>query len=173
MSTRVITRIVLWSVCSLIALMWVYAFVFAPRESVNKIKDEAWTVRAEAHCQIAENVRFALEDLTEMDPNDSLALKKKAQIVEKATDALEVAINSIEDDKPSDEKGKAIVPLWITEYRMYIENRRLFAQELMTSKTRPYFAETEIEGVPVSERLGKFARENKMKSCQPPLDLSV
>jgi hypothetical protein len=56
---------------------------------------------------------------------------------------------------------------------MYIENRRLFAQELMTSKTRPYFAETEIEGVPVSERLGKFARENKMKSCQPPLDLSV
>lgn len=173
MSSRVITRIVLWSVCSLIALMWVYAFIFAPRESVNKIKDQAWTVRAEAHCQNAENVRFALEDLTEMDPNDTLALQKKSKIVERATDALENAIDLIESDTPSDEKGKAIVPLWIAEYRIYIENRRLFAQELMTSKTRPYFAETEIEGVPVSERLGKFARENKMKSCQPPLDLSV
>jgi hypothetical protein len=108
-----------------------------------------------------------------MDPNDTLALQKKSKIVERATDALENAIDLIESDTPSDEKGKAIVPLWIAEYRMYIENRRLFAQELMTSKTRPYFAETEIEGVPVSERLGKFARENKMKSCQPPLDLSV
>ena len=173
MSTRVISRIVLWSVCSLIALMWVYAFIFAPRESVNKIKDEAWAQRAQAHCMKAEDIRFALEDLTEMNPNDSLALKQKAKIVEKATDSLEEAINLIANDQPSDDKGKAIVPLWIAEYRLYIKDRRLFAQALMTSQTRPYFAETEVEGVPVSERLGKFARENKMKACQPPLDLSV
>ena len=108
-----------------------------------------------------------------MNPNDSLALQQKSKIVEKATDALENAINLIAKDQPSDEKGKAIVPLWIAEYRLYIKDRRLFAQALMTSKTRPYFAETEVEGVPVSERLGKFARENDMKACQPPLDLSV
>jgi hypothetical protein len=93
-----------------------------------------------------------------MNPNDSLALQQKSKIVEKATDALEIAINLIANDQPSDEKGKAIVPLWIAEYRLYIKDRRLFA---------------EVEGVPVSERLGKFARENKMKACQPPLDLSV
>jgi hypothetical protein len=121
----------------------------------------------------AEDIRFALEDLTEMNPNDSLALKQKAKIVEKATDSLEEAINLIANDQPSDDKGKAIVPLWIAEYRLYIKDRRLFAQALKTSQTRPYFAETEVGGVPVSERLGKFARENKMKACQPPLDLSV
>ena len=173
MSSRLITRIVLWSICSLIAAMWVYAFLFASRESANKINDEAWTVRAQAYCMTAQNVRFSLEDLTEMNPNDSQALKKKAQIVEKATDALETAINAIANDTPNDEKGQAIVPLWIDEYRLYLKDRRLFAQTLRTATTRPYFAETEVEGVPVSERLGKFARENKMKACQPPLDLSV
>lgn len=66
-----------------------------PRESVNKIKDEAWTERSQAHCMKAEDIRFALEDLTEMNPNDSLALQQKSKIVEKATDALENAINLI------------------------------------------------------------------------------
>lgn len=168
-----LARISLSIVCVLIAAMWVYAFGFASRESMNKIGDDAWKARAEAHCKTAENERFALEDLTKMDPNDPLALKKKADIVEKATDSLEKAIDKIAADIPSDDKGKALVPKWIAEYRVYLKNRREFIDALRTSERRPYFSEKEIEGVPVSERLGKFARENDMKSCAPPFDLSV
>lgn len=153
--------------------MWVYAFGFASRESINKIGDDAWKARAEAHCQQAENDRFALQDLTEMNPNDVAALKQKADIVEKATNSLEEAINKIAADMPSDEKGKALVPQWIADYRTYIQNRRDFVKTLRTATRRPYFSETEVEGVPISERIGKFARENDMKTCQPPLDLSV
>lgn len=153
--------------------MWVYAFVFAPRESINRINDDEWKARSEARCQIAENERFALEDLGKMDPNDPADLKKKADLVEIATDSLERAIDDIAKDTPSDEKGKAIVPLWLADYRVYIEDRRNFIDELRSSDRRPFFAETEVEGVPISERLGKFARENDMKTCQPPLDLSV
>lgn len=153
--------------------MWVYAFVFAPRESVNRINDDEWKIRSEARCQIAEDERFALENLEKMDPNNPEDLRKKAQIVEIATNSLERAINDIEKDIPSDEKGQAIVPLWIADYRIYIEDRRNFVDELRSADRRPYFAETEVEGVPISERLGKFARENDMKTCQPPLDLSV
>lgn len=168
-----LARIVLTVVCAGIFAMWVYAFGFASRESINKIGDDAWKARAEAHCQEAENDRFALQDLTEMDPNDSVALKKKADIVEVATDSLEKAINKIALDSPSDEKGKALVPQWIADYRQYIQNRRDFVKTLRTATRRPYFAETEVEGVPISERIGKFARENDMETCQPPLDLSV
>lgn len=168
-----LARIVLTIACAGILGMWIYAFGFASRESVNKIGDDAWKARAEAHCQVAENERFALQDLTAMDPNDQTALKKKADIVEKATDSLERAIDKIAKDMPSDEKGKAIVPMWISDYRTYIENRRAFIETLRTATRRPYFAETEVEGVPISERIGKFARENDMKTCQPPLDLSV
>lgn len=153
--------------------MWIYAFGFASKESVNKIADDAWKARAEAHCQTAEDERFKLQDLTAMDPTDTAALRKKADLVEIATDSLERAINRIASDSPSDEKGKAIVPKWLADYRTYLQNRRDFIEALRTATRRPYFAETEVEGVPISERIGKFARENNMKTCQPPLDLSV
>lgn len=170
---KLVARLVLTVICAAIFAMWVYAFGFAPRASINKIGDDAWKARSEAHCKTAEDSRFAMQDLTAMDPNDPNALKKKADLVEKATDSLERAINAIAADIPSDAKGKALVPLWIKDYRTYISDRRLFIDALRTSTRRPYFAETEVEGVPISERIGKFARENNMKTCQPPLDLSV
>lgn len=168
-----IARIILTVACAGIFAMWVYAFGFAPRESINRIYDDAWKARAEAHCQKAEDERFALQDLSKMDPNDTTALKKKADLVEIATDSLERAINKIAADSPADAKGKDLVPLWISDYRKYIQNRRDFIEALRTATRRPFFSETEVEGVPISERIGKFARENDMKTCQPPLDLSV
>ena len=168
-----ITRIFITLVCGLIAVMWVYAFLFAPRESFNKIGDTSWQARAEELCQVAENQRFGMEDLTAIDPNDMAALKVKADLVDRATDSLESAINQIAALTPSDAKGQAIVPEWIDDYRLYISDRRAFAVALRTATRRPFFAESEIGGVPVSEKIAKFARENKMKTCQPPYDLSV
>ena len=153
--------------------MWVYAFGFAPRESFNKIKDSAWQARAQAHCKAAENIRFSFEDLTPMKANDPAALKAKSKLVEAATDALEKAIDLIAADTPSDPKGQELVPRWIADYRTYISDRRAFAMALQNATVRPYFAESEVEGVPISERISKFARENDMKTCQTPYDLSV
>ena len=153
--------------------MWVYAFGFASRESFNRIEDDAWKARSEARCLIAENERFALQDLGKMNANDTAALKKNAEIVDTATDSLERAIEDIAKDKPVGPKGQELVPQWISDYRIYIQNRRQFVDKLRTASTRPFFSETEVEGVPISERIGKFARENDMRTCQPPLDLSV
>ncbi len=170
---NILVKVLLTGICILIGAMWVYAFGFASRESVNRIGDESWMARSEARCLIAENDRFAMENLNRLDPTSRADLNKKADIVTIATDSLEAAIDDIEADVPSDPKGKAIVPEWIREYRIYLEDRRDFIEALRTAERRPYFAETEIEGVPVSERIGKFARENDMRTCQPPLDLSV
>ena len=167
------TRVLLTAICVLIAGMWVYAYGFAPRESFNKIYDTAWQARSQAHCKKAENIRFSFEDLTPMKADDPLALKAKAKVVKAATDALEDAINLIAADIPSDAKGKELVPAWIKDYRIYISDRRAFEVALQNAETRPFFAESEIEGVPVSERISKFARENDMKTCQTPYDLSV
>lgn len=168
-----LTRAGLTIVCLAIGVMWIYAFIFAPRESINKIGDDAWKARSQAACMEAENFRFAMQDLSQMDPTDVAALRKKSEFVDKATDSLEAAINKIASDTPSDAKGQALVPKWISDYRTYIKDRRAFADALRTATRRPYFAETEVEGVPISERISKFARENDMKACQPPLDLSV
>ena len=98
-----------------------------------------------------------------MKADDPRALKAKAKLVDAATDA----------DTPSDAKGRELVPKWIADYRTYITDRRAFAVALNTATVRPYFAESEVEGVPISERISKFARENDMKTCQTPYDLSV
>lgn len=173
MNTRIISRAILTVVCGLIAAMWVYAFGFAPRESINRIRDGAWQVRTEKVCKVAEDQRFAQQDLTPMDPEDPVALKKKADLVDTATDSLESMIDRIARDIPSDAKGQELVPQWLADYRTYISDRRAFAEQLRNATRRPYFAETEVEGVPISERIGKFARENDIPTCQPPLDLSV
>jgi hypothetical protein len=108
-----------------------------------------------------------------MKANDPAALKAKSKLVEAATDALEKAIDLIAADTPSDPKGQELVPRWIADYRTYISDRRAFAIALQNATVRPYFAESEVEGVPISERISKFARENDMKTCQTPYDLSV
>ena len=171
--SRLIARISLTVICGLLLAMWVYGLGFASRESANRINDTAWMARSQAHCKTAEDFRFTMQDMTAMDPSDILSLKKKADIVDAATNSLEKAIDLISLDKPTDAKGLALVPLWIADYRIYIQDRRDFAAELRTVEKRPYFSESVIEGVPISEKIGKFARENSMKTCQPPYDLSA
>ena len=157
----------------LIGAMWFYAFVFAPREAINRVNDREWAARSEERCATVKRERFALQDLTEMNPEDRVALRQKADIVERATDALETLVNDIAADIPADAKGREIVPQWIDDYRKYLVDRRLFIERLRTQDRRPDFNETEVGGVPVSERINKFARENDMRSCQTPYDLSV
>lgn len=168
-----VKRLGLGTIIALIAAMWFYAFVFAPRESINKIRDRDWAARAETLCVAAEKERFALQDLTKMNPTDVEALRRKADIVERATNSLEQLVDTLEADVPSDEKGREIVPQWIDDYRKYLEDRRLFVSRLRTTDRRPDFNETKVGGVPVSERINKFARENEMPTCQTPYDLSV
>jgi len=167
------TKIVLGLIMGLIVAMWVYAFGFAPRESINRIGDQQWSARAEERCAAAETRRFEMQDLSPMDPDDPEALRRKAGIVERATDDLEASLDEIEADRPTDAKGRAIVPDWIADYRIYIADRRVFVDRLRSLPSRPDFNETDVGGVPVSERINKFARENDMKSCQTPYDLSV
>lgn len=163
-------RVGLTAVCVAIAAMWVYAFGFAPRESANRIKDTAWQERAEKLCAANAEERAQLANLVKIDSNDPVALNQRADLVEKATNGLDDMIDEIAATPPTDEKGRAIVPLWIADYRTYIEDRRDYIAQLRTGEFE-MFAESMVEGVPISERLAKFARENDAESCQPPLDL--
>lgn len=164
------TRFVLGAICTAIAAMWVYAFGFAPRESANRIKDATWQERAEAICAATSEARAQLANLSKIDAKDSAALAQRAELVETATNALATMLDEIEKIPPADAKGRAIVPMWLAEYRTYISDRRDYVAQLRKGSIT-VFAESMVEGVPISERLSKFARENDAPSCQPPLDL--
>ena len=73
---------------------------------------------------------------------------------------------------PTDAKGAELVPLWIIDYRTYIADRSAYSQMLRTG-INDAFAETMIDGLPLSEKIATFAADNYMVSCKPPRDLSV
>lgn len=170
MTKKRLGQLFLGVVCIAIALMWVYAFIYAPRESANKINDTSWGQRANIVCEAARSKRTALQDLRKISITDPKAMIIRADIAEKATATLTEMLDEIEKSPPTDAKGRELVPLWIADYRVYISDRLKYVSELRTGQTKR-LNETIVEGIPISEKISKFARENRMKSCQAPYDL--
>lgn len=169
---RLLGRSTLAVVFALLAAMWVYALFFASKEVVNEIGDRGWTKRAETICQDAANERIKLADFRPLNQAGRDALKERADLVDLATDTLDRMLAQLEQSKPSDAKGQALIPLWITDYRLYIIDRRTYAKELRLGTNVP-FGESIVMGIPLSEKISTFAADNAMTACKPPMDLSI
>ena len=105
------------------------------------------------------------------DPTPEL-VRERAAIVDRATDVLERMLDDVVAEPPSDAKGRDLVPLWEADYRTYIGDRRAFTDDLAFDRREPPFYETEVSGIPISEKLETFAGDNEMPACAPPRDLT-
>jgi len=153
--------------------MWIYAFFFAPRDAMNRVGDREWAGRSERRCAVEASRRASLADFRSIEEAGEGALLRRADIVDEATDGLEDMVEDIAGDVVADEKGAAIVPLWVADWRQHIRDRRAYANALRGGQNEA-FAETRTdEGLPLSEKIATFAQENEMLSCRPPRDLSV
>lgn len=152
--------------------MWIYALFFASKEVVNKVADEQWRRDSDELCLSAKKQRESLIDLRLVSESGPDALAERAVIVDLATDTIENMVNEIAKLPIADAKGAAIVPLWLADYRIYIGDRRNYADQLRAGTNLP-FSETQIDQLPLSEKLATFATDNHLVSCKPPIDLSV
>lgn len=157
-------------VIALMAAMWFYAFFLSPRESINRVADRMWSSRAEEICLTARMQLAELADTRRIQGAEDLLIR--ADLVEQATAILSEMVDDVFEQLPSDEKGLAISDLWRADYRTYLNDRRAYIDLLRQGRNEP-FAETRVDGIPLSEKLGTFARANDMDSCAPPSDLSV
>jgi hypothetical protein len=155
----------------LFASFWVWALFFASKQSINKIDDRVWADRAETICADATVERLALADFREIEPDDATMIREQAVIVDASTDILENMLDDVSAQTPADDKGRSIVPIWEDEYRTYLADRRVYADELRRTGENLPFYETAV-GIPISERLETFAVDNEMPSCAPPRDLT-
>ncbi len=154
------------------AAFWVWALFFASKEAVNRIGDRGWAERAEQICAVADDAREELADNTRIDVADPELIRRRADIVDQATDIVEAMLTDVMAVQPTDAKGAAIVPDWAADYRVYIADRRAYAEELRaTGENRPFY-ETAAGSIPISEKVATFAGDNEMPSCAPPRDLS-
>ncbi len=170
-TSSLLKGVVALSILGLLA-MWIYAFGFASKESVNKIGDTVWTQNAESICKKAADKRMQLVDTRQISDAGPDALLERAKIVDLATDTLEEALKSIAQLQVSDEKGMAIVPLWLLDYQQLVKDRREYASMLRSGVNKP-FSETMVDGLPISEKISTFAADNRMSSCKAPMDLSI
>jgi hypothetical protein len=150
--------------------MWIYAFFFSSRESINKIGDGAWAARAQEICMDAKAQLMELADYSLID--DEADLAQRAEIVVAANGILSRMVDDIAAARPDDPKGQALVPLWLADYRTHLDDRIDHAAAL-TAGENPPFAETQVDGLPLSEKIATFANDNRMPACAPPRDLSV
>lgn len=140
---------------------WSWALFFADKTAINKIEDRAWAARAEEICAPVEVA------LRQLDREASADLTVRAELVVQSTDLLASMLDDLESVQPVDEKGQALVPLWIADYRTLLDDRYRYADDLRSGLNLP-FAETPVEGVPITERIETFAGDNEMPSCAPP-----
>lgn len=169
---RRVGRLILASICLAIAVMWVYALFFASKEAVNKIGDSDWTTRADLRCAQARADRLALADYRRIDDPGTGGLSRRAELVDQATDTIARMLIDLRAQLPTDAKGRELIPLWLDDYDTYVNDRRLYAEQLRQGDNSP-FAESTFEGLPLSERIATFAGDNRMANCAPPIDLSV
>lgn len=156
-----VRRVLLWGAIALMLVFWIWALFFASKEAVNKIEDTAWAARAESICAEYDPQIRALEAEASAD------LAVRADLVDESTDLLGQMLDEVVAVEPSDEKGQAIVPDWEDEYRILLDDRYRYADRLRAGENVP-FTETAVNGVPITERIEKFALDNEMPTCAPP-----
>lgn len=159
-------------VLALLALVvfWTWALFFASKESINRIEDRAWAERAQGICADANAARDDLADYRRIDPDDLALLRERGDLIDRSTNVVEQMIDDVTRVPPADAKGRDIVPRWESDYRIFIANRRDHA-DLVRAGTDVPFRQAEVGGVPISERLTRFAVDNDMPACVAPRDL--
>lgn len=164
-------RYVVMGVIAVFAVFWIWALFFASKESINGIGEAGWTDRAQAICEAADADREDLADYRIVDPDDPAMLAARGDLVDRATDILEQMLDDVVAVQPTGAKGAELVPRWEADYRTYLADRRTYGDDLRAGNDEP-FAETVVEGIPISAKITRFAGDNFMPACAPPTDLS-
>jgi hypothetical protein len=165
-------RVLLASICALIAAMWVYAFVFAPKNGVYFVTDKAWRTSADRICADVEQRRLALADTSEgyiANPTHEQMLQR-ADVVDRATDLLDGMIGDLAALPLTTSDDRERVAVFVKYYRQIMSDRRDYTANLRAFDLQPY-RETQVNGGPVSNVVIDFTTGNAIVHCMPPGEL--
>jgi hypothetical protein len=159
-------------VIAAIAVMWIYAWFFAPRGNVDRFDDPAWSARAEGVCAATRERVDALpsaDSFKDIEPKAE-ALRQRAGVVDQATALLAAQFTTLQSPGPTDAKAQIGVPLWLADWEGYLQSRREHAERLRSGLDQP-FRVLEEGGAPVTLRMDAFAKTNGFPSCIVPDDI--
>lgn len=153
-----------------IAGMWVYAFVFAPRDGVNPVRDKAWTDAVGARCSSASESLKPLVFRTKItESNKETDLPEFVTRLDKAYAIIDSMLDDIEGYPRSSEKAQVLVPQWIADYRIWEKDLGDWIEQLRAGQIVKFGVAVTDTGIPVNERINTFATENRVTSCSTDL----
>ncbi len=165
-------QVFLTLICLGIGVFWIYAFFFASKVGINVLEDKAWTVRAEEICRNANLERDKLADLRRIDSVEGNALAERADIIDKATLIIQNMLDDVTAQVPSGIDDAKLMERWRGLYQDWIDGRDVYTAKLRVGENAP-FAESMLEGSPISDSINDFTTNNRMKSCGAAMDLAV
>jgi hypothetical protein len=165
-------RAVLVLICALIGAMWVYAFIFAPKQGVYFVTEKAWRTSAEQICIDADRQRQSLVDTDQgyiANPTHEQMIQR-ADVVDTATDIIEDMLDQVAALPLASENDRERVAVFAKYYRQIIADRRAYTARLRAFELEPY-RETLVNGSPVTNTVIDFTTGNAIPHCMPPGEL--
>lgn len=150
------------------AIFWIW--VFQNGGSIahpDEFDDPAFIAQAEALCSKRQEAITAI-------PNGATAEDaiERSKLVRRGTVELETMVAELAElGVPADPKGAETVPLWLGDYEIYLNDRRVYADILATGEDPPFLISGNASGDRVTDGLTTFAEVNNMRSCGPSGDV--
>ena len=153
--------------------MWVYIYGFADTTNPNRLPDQAWANRAEQICKSYSTQINALPKAPEfasIKPK-SEALRQRSVVGQDVTNLLTDMVRDLRAaPSPADADSRHGVDGWLADYDIYLGDRQR-QMAAWAAGQDPSFAETAVNGKPISQGMDDFSTANGMSDCQVPQDL--
>jgi hypothetical protein len=158
-------------VAALIA-MWIYVLFIGKEQSPNRLADGQWAERAEPVCAATAKRIAALPSaatFARVKPVEE-ALRRRADVGEQATALLDGQLAQLRAlPAPTGPHDSALLQAWFADWDRYLTDRRDHIASWQAGRDQP-FAETEVNGGPISDRMDSLSTLNGMPSCTVPAD---
>jgi hypothetical protein len=150
--------------------MWVYVLylAFGPGRapSPDRLEDPAFATAAQARC------REALDVVAELPAaQDTATAAERADVLDEANESFEDMLDDLTELGARIPPGedREIVSEWLADWRIYVDDRRDFADALRTDE-RSRLLVTAKGGQQITDYINEFAKDNQMPACGSPID---
>lgn len=153
-------------VLAALALVAFWIYVFANRGSIahdDEFSDPEFSAAAELICAERQAAIAELPLATAAEgPLD------RAPLVAAGTTELAAMLVELRElGLPATEAGAETLPQWLADYDTYLNDRRVWTEQLELGLDEPFLISGNDQGVRITDLLNTYAEVNFMRSCAP------
>ncbi len=172
---RVSTRVALTLVVLAIVAMWVWIYLFAPRDNPDRLESREFAADAEAVCLPLQTEINALPTGRDVDT----VAERTEQIIAgtELTATMVAALRGAVDTHVTDSHDLLILDAWFADWDAYLQDRWRHVSKLQElgesaeGSDLRFILTERAEGGIYTRRIDGLANVNDMESCHTPLDL--